>query len=59
MFIKEYDYDKIDYEEGKIQIISDKMLVFLSMKPEREFRLGNLGEVKYIGDTSMKIEVKN
>ena len=49
LFIKEYDYDKIDYEEGTIELSGDRMLVNLSMKPSKEYKLVNLVEVKYIG----------
>lgn len=58
LYIKEYDYDKIDYEEGQMEIVNDKVIIMLPVKPVREYKLANLSEVKYIGDKNMKIGFK-
>jgi len=35
LFIKEFDYDKIDYEECNIQVSHDKLILNLTLKPQR------------------------
>lgn len=59
LFVKDYDFDKIDYEPAKVEILYDKILVELSTMVHKEHKLVNLVEVKYIGDKCLKLDLKS
>ena len=59
LFVKDYDFDKIDYEPAKVEILYDKILVELSTMVHKEHKLVSLVEVKYIGDKCLKLDFKS
>ena len=59
LYIKEFDYDKIDYEEGSVHLSHDKLIIDLHHKPQREYKLVDVVEVRYSGDNCMRVDFKS
>jgi hypothetical protein len=59
LHIKDYDFDKIDYEQARSELVYDRFTFFLDHRPEKEMKLASILEVRYLGDRRMRIEFKD
>ena len=58
LHIKDYDFDKIDYENGHCELVFDRLTLQLPHRPPRTLKLAAISEVKYLGERRMRVELK-
>lgn len=56
--VREYDFDKIDYDSQQLQLVNDRVVLQLP-RSQRELRLAALHEVRYINDRHLRVEFRS